>query len=125
MAPPFNWIFGGLVGDKLISSLSRTKIAPWDQFSTKDRNVEFQSKIKMLFESMHKCSIWFPLEILSFIDLKILKIGLEMTELAIAKRVPFGHNMRSKSHERTTTDFQMWDGNESVIFQIFRDVLWA
>ena len=45
---------------------------------------------------MRKCRIWIPLEILSFVDLKIVKIGLEMAELVIPKSVPFGHNMRPK-----------------------------
>ena len=45
----------------------------------------------MLLESICKCRFRIPLEILSFVDLKILKIGLEMAELAIPKSVPFGH----------------------------------
>ena len=64
------------------SSLYPTKMAPRDQLSSKDRKME-QSKRKMLFESKRTCRIWIPLEILSFVDLKILKIGLEMAELAI------------------------------------------
>ena len=84
----------------------RTKMAPWDQLSTKDRNM-VHSKNEMLLESMCKCRIRIPLEILSFVDLKILKIGLEMAELAIHKNVPFGHSMSSKSRdERTKTDFR-------------------
>ena len=47
--------------------------------------MELQSKNEMLFESMWKCHICVPLEIVSFVDLKILKIGLEMAELAISK----------------------------------------
>ena len=44
-----------------------------------------QSESKMLFESMRKCHIWIPLEILSFVDLKILKIGQEMAKLVISQ----------------------------------------
>ena len=46
-------------------------------------NMELQSKTEMLFESMYKCRIRIPLEILRSVDLKILKIGLEMAELAL------------------------------------------
>ena len=81
-------------------------MAPWDQLSTKDRSM-VHSKSEMLFELLCKRDIWIPLQILSFIDLKILKIGLEMAELAIHKNVPFGHSMSSKSRdERTKTDFR-------------------
>ena len=74
------------------------KMAPWDQLSTKDISM-VHSKNEMSFESMRKRRIWIPLEILSFVDPKILKIGLEMAELAIPKSVPFGYNMRSKSRD--------------------------
>ena len=50
-----------------------------------------QPMSKMLFESMRKCRIRIPLEILSFVDPKILKIGLEMAKLAyltVARRLP-------------------------------------
>ena len=54
--------------------------APWDKLSTKD--MELRSKSEMLLESMFKCRIWIPLEILSFLDPKISKIGQEMEKLA-------------------------------------------
>ena len=41
------------------------------------------SKSEILFESMCKCHIRIPLEILSFVDLKILKIEPEMAEQAL------------------------------------------
>ena len=41
------------------------------------------SKSEILFESMCKCHIRIPLEILSFVDLKILKIEQEMAEQAL------------------------------------------
>ena len=65
------------------------------------------STSEILLESMCKCRIRIPLEILRFVDLKILKIGLEMAQPAIPKSALFGHNMRSKSRdERTQTDFR-------------------
>ena len=66
-------------------------MAPWDKLSTKDRNMELQSKRIMLFESKRKCRIWVALEFLSLVDLKILKIGLEMAELAIPIEIGAGH----------------------------------
>ena len=62
-ANPFNnWFFEGW--EKLISStelyfphfsLYRTKMAPRDQLSTKERNMELQSERKILIESKWKC----------------------------------------------------------------------
>ena len=75
----------------------------WDQLSTRNRSIELQSKSKMLFESMRKCSIRIPHKILSFVDLKIFKIGQEIAKLAIPESVPFGHNMHSKSRDEPDT----------------------
>ena len=81
-------------------------MAPWDQLSTKDRNM-VHSKIEMLFELMCKCRIRIPLKILLLLDQKILKIEPEMAELAIPKSVLFGHNIRSKINQfRTSFDFE-------------------
>ena len=53
-----------------------------------DRNMELQSKsvLVMLLESMRKCCIRIPLEILLILDQKILKIELEMAKLALYLR---------------------------------------
>ena len=57
-------------------------MAPWDQLSSKDRNMVFP-KIEMLFQSMRKFRIRIPFEILLFLDQKISKIEPEMAELAL------------------------------------------
>ena len=56
----------------------------------KDGNMELQSQSEMLIESMRKCRIWIPLEILLILDQKILKIEPETAELAL-----FPFNRRS------------------------------
>ena len=67
----------------LLSSLNRTKMAPCDTLLTKDRNIDLRSKSEMLFESMRKCHIPIPLEILLILDQKISKFEPEMAELAL------------------------------------------
>ena len=58
-------------------------MAPWDQLSTKDRNM-VHSKSETLFESMCKCRIRIPLKILLLLDQKISKIEPETAELALS-----------------------------------------
>ena len=69
-------------------------MAPWDQLSTNYRNM-VHSKSEMLFESMRKCRIQIPLEILLLLDQKILKIEPEMAEQALFG----GTNKRRIGHQ--------------------------
>ena len=53
--------------------------------------IRLHLKSEMLFESIRKCRIRIPLEILLILDQKILKIEPEMAELALFV-LRFGHS---------------------------------